>query len=74
MWLPFDERGRPRIWIALLFALMTAGFVLAAITATLYSGFANAALLWILSGFFLFTLALMGFVYVKLRQQGTKAR
>ncbi len=69
MWQPFDKRGRLRIWIVPLFVLMTAGYILAAIAVTLYSGLANAAIWWIVSGFFLWVLVMMAAVSEMVRLQ-----
>jgi hypothetical protein len=64
MWRPFDAMGRPRVWPLVIFGLFTAGYVLAAISVTMYSGLAAAAIWWILGGFFVFMLAMGVLVFV----------
>jgi len=57
-----------------LFVFMTAAYILVAIAVTLYSGLAYAAIYWILSGVFLFFLAIGLFVFLMKRRQETRTR
>ena len=74
-WPLFDKQGRPRTWVVIpLFVFMTAAYILVAITVTLYSGLAYAAIYWILSGVFVFFLAVGLLVFVMKRRQEAKIR
>jgi len=57
-----------------LFVFMTAAYILVAITVTLYSGLAYAAIYWILSGVFVFFLAVGLLVFLMKRRQEAKIR
>jgi len=74
-WPLFDKQGRPRTWVVIpLFVFMTAAYILVAITVTLYSGLAYAAIYWILSGVFVFSLAVGLLVFLMKRRQEAKIR
>ena len=74
-WPLFDKQGKPRTWVVIpLFVFMTAAYILVAIAVTLYSGLAYAAIYWILSGVFLFFLAVGLSVFLMKRRQEAKIR
>ena len=56
------------------FCLHDAAYILVAMAVTLYSGLAYAATYWILSGVFLFFLAVGLFVFVMKRRQEAQNR
>ena len=70
---PFDDKGRPRLLIVVVFALTVASYTGIAIFATL-AGAPTAAAWWLASGILLFIAAMGIYIYAMLRRERAKIR
>jgi len=70
---PFDDKGRPRLLIVVVFALTVASYTGIAIFAT-FAGAPTAAAWWLASGILLFIAAMGIYTYAMMRRERAKTR
>ena len=70
---PFDDKGRPRLLIVVVFALTVVSYTGIAIFATL-AGAPTAAAWWLASGILLFIAAMGIYIFAMMRRERAKTR